>query len=236
MSNARFSILQARAVSDKRVSDAQFRSLAALGCYGDKDGWCFPGLKTLGSDLHKSPQAVSKDLCALVEAGYIEKHPRFDKDGSRKSNLYRLKFDPTPSTPEVDTLSTPEVEVNDSINAPPNVKVRATPKATQIPEVMLFRSVTKRYPPRANYDDVIESVSKVRGRLGREVIVDDLLVFFKAWCHRGYKETNLAWLEWAETGQIPVNGNWKAQKFTNEPKAYNGIRDFLQEQSYAVAD
>ena len=126
MSNARFSILQARAVGDDRVSDAQFRTLAALGCYGDAEGWCFPSLSTLGAKLHKSPQAVSKDIIALVAVGYVEKHPRFNEDGGRRSNLYRLRYDLPPSTSEVDThstsevdtLSTPKVEVNDPVNDP----------------------------------------------------------------------------------------------------------------------
>ena len=119
MSNARFSILQARAVKDKKISDAQFRTLAALGMYADQDGWCYPMLSTLGKDLGKSKQAVGRDTIHLRKLGYLEVHARFNENGGRRSNLYRLKFDPpvnvddsTPSTPEVDTPSTPEVDVN----------------------------------------------------------------------------------------------------------------------------
>lgn len=129
MSNARFSILQAVAVSDRRVSDAQFRTLAALGMYADKNGWCFPSLKTLAADLKKSPQAVGRDTIALRKLGYLEVKNRYDaKTKSRHSNLYRLKYDlpdfnmgDTPlSTLVVDTLSTPDVELNDLKNAPIN--------------------------------------------------------------------------------------------------------------------
>lgn len=119
MSNARFSILQARAVKDKKISDAQFRTLAALGMYADQDGWCYPMLSTLGKDLGKSKQAVGRDTIHLRKLGYVEVHARFNENGGRRSNLYRLNFDPpvnvddsTPSTPEVDTPSTPEVDVN----------------------------------------------------------------------------------------------------------------------------
>lgn len=127
MSNARFSILQAVAVSDRRVTDAQFRTLAALGMYADKLGWCYPSLKTLAADLKKSPQAVGRDTIALRKLGYLEVKNRYDsKTKSRHSNLYRLKYDisdfnmdDTPlSTSEVDTLSTPEVEVNALRNDP----------------------------------------------------------------------------------------------------------------------
>ena len=129
MSNARFSILQARAVTDKRVSDAQFRTLAALGMYADKDGWCYPMLSTLGTDLGKSKQAVGRDTIALRRLGYLEVTARFDEHGARRSNLYRLRFDldtprqrdvDTPSTSLVDTPSTSEVDVNVPINDPLN--------------------------------------------------------------------------------------------------------------------
>jgi DnaD/phage-associated family protein len=129
MSNARFSILQARAVKDKRISDAQFRTLAALGMYADEYGWCYPLLSTLGADLGKSKQAVGRDTIALRKLGYLEVTARYDKNGSRRSSMYRLKFDlprqqgvDTPSTNSVDTPSTSEVDVNDPVNDPNKIE------------------------------------------------------------------------------------------------------------------
>lgn len=132
MTNARFSILQARAIGDARISNAQFRTLAALGIFGDKDGWCFPKLTTLGEMLGKTKQAVSKDIQALVDLGYVEVTRQFRPDGSQQNNLYRLLFDTrqrdvnphqrgvyAPSTPEVDPPSTPEVDaLTPQYNAP----------------------------------------------------------------------------------------------------------------------
>lgn len=131
MSNARFSILQSTAVLDPRVSNSQLRTLAALGMYGDKNGWCFPKLKTLGQALHKSPQAVSRDIQALAGLGYVEIfHQRDDNSGSQIHNKYRLIFDApqrgveTPQ-PDVDPPSTSEVE------APSTSEVEAlTPQLT----------------------------------------------------------------------------------------------------------
>ena len=109
MSKSRFSILPAGAVSDERITDAQFRTLAALGCFTNREGWCYPSLQTLGKKRNKSFQSVSKDLQRLVELGYLEKVFRFDENGSRTSNLYHLALDP-PSTSEIEAPSTPEVE------------------------------------------------------------------------------------------------------------------------------
>ncbi|MCZ2459821.1 MAG: helix-turn-helix domain-containing protein [Chitinophagales bacterium] len=93
MANARFSILQAKAISDLRISNAQLRTLAALAIFGDKDGWCFPKLNTIGKLLNKSKQSVSMDLKALQKLGYVEIHHKFREDGSQKNSLYRLVFD-----------------------------------------------------------------------------------------------------------------------------------------------
>ena len=130
MSNARFSITQSAAVEDKRLSSAQFRTLAALGVHGDKEGWCFPKLATFGKKLGKSKQAVSKDIQKLKELGYLEVHPQFREDGSQKHNLYRIVFDAppqpvvdAPSTPEIDPPSTPEVDaLTPHSNAPYELK------------------------------------------------------------------------------------------------------------------
>jgi DNA replication protein DnaD len=140
MANARFSILQAKAVEDKRISNAQFRTLAALGTFGDKEGWCFPKLKTIADMIGKTRQAVNRDLIHLQKLEYIEIHHQHRPDGGLSSSLYRLIFDPpvnttlTPHQPQeltpvsvaVDTPSTSEVDaltphVNDPSNDPEEV-------------------------------------------------------------------------------------------------------------------
>jgi len=129
MSNSRFSILQAVAVKDKRISDSQFRTLAALGMYTDEEGWCYPSLVTLGKDLSKSKQSVGRDTIALKKLGYLEVKSRYDnKSGARHSNLYRLRFDlpprqldvDPPSAKLVDPPSALEADVNVPINVPIN--------------------------------------------------------------------------------------------------------------------
>jgi len=121
MTNARFSIIQSVAVDDKRLSNAQFRTLAALGKYGDKNGWCFPSLTSLGEILGKSKPAVSKDIKKLIELGYVESTSRYRENGSQTSNMYRLIFDTPryrgvnpPLTPEVNPLT---AQVNEKANA-----------------------------------------------------------------------------------------------------------------------
>jgi hypothetical protein len=96
-------------------------------------------------------------------------------------------------------------------------------KANQIPEVVLFREVTGRWPNRANFQDVVAAVGLVADRLGQDVKVENLQPYYSAWTAMGFKPTNLAWLtDWAVSGVIPLprakNGAMA------EPAAFTAIR------------
>ncbi|MCR4314340.1 MAG: hypothetical protein NUV84_03780, partial [Candidatus Uhrbacteria bacterium] len=95
------------------------------------------------------------------------------------------------------------------------------------PEVKLFREVTERYPHKINFPDVALIIQGVSKRLGRDCTAEDLRPFYAAWCGKGFKPVNLAWLSWAESGVIPANGN---KPSNNEPQAFDGIRKFLARQ------
>lgn len=84
----------------------------------------------------------------------------------------------------------------------------ASRRARQIPAVALFHSVTGRYPPRVNFEEIEAAIARIGSRLGRHPAREDLLPFYRAWTARGYNTGNLAWLEWAEGGEVP--GNAKA--------------------------
>lgn len=90
---SRFSIVPARAVEDRRLSNAAFRVLAALGTFSDKEGWCWPSMVTLAEMLNTSRQAPQRQIRKLSKLGYIEKSRQHRADGGNTSNRYRLLFD-----------------------------------------------------------------------------------------------------------------------------------------------
>lgn len=206
MSNARFSILQARAVKDKRITDAQFRTLAALGMYADEDGWCFPSLTTIGNDLGKSKQAAGRDTIALKKLGYIEVTGRYDKKtGARHSNLYRLKFDLPPRQRRVDPPSTPEVDVN--------VQDEALAKIAKVYETEIgaittmvaddLKDATATYPLKWILDAIKEAVKhNARSWSYIEAIL-------KRWHAQGNQES--AKKQKQEAPSMPDMGDWEAQ-------------------------
>lgn len=57
----------------------------------NNDGSCWPGLKTIASDLNLSRSTVKRAIKDLEQRGYVEKKPRYRENGSNSSNLYIIK-------------------------------------------------------------------------------------------------------------------------------------------------
>lgn len=93
MTNARFCIIPARALGDKRLNRTDIMVLNALGMFGDKTGWSFPSTRTIGEMINAHRTSVSDALAKLVESGYIEARARYREDGGQTSNEYRILFD-----------------------------------------------------------------------------------------------------------------------------------------------
>jgi len=93
MTSARFCIIPARALGDKRITRNDIMVLNALGMYGDKDGWSFPAIGTIAELINAHRVSVSKSISNLVACGYVESRPRRRDDGGQTSNEYRILFD-----------------------------------------------------------------------------------------------------------------------------------------------
>ena len=91
--SGRFSIVPALGVEDRRLSAPAFRVLAALGTYSDKDGWCWPSLTTLATQLGTRRQVVHRHVRELAKLGYLESKRTTRRDGGNATNRYRLLFD-----------------------------------------------------------------------------------------------------------------------------------------------
>ncbi|MEN3006009.1 helix-turn-helix domain-containing protein [Dehalobacterium formicoaceticum] len=58
----------------------------------NKEGTCFPAIKTIAKECHISVNTVKRALDDLIKAGYVQKNARFieEKNGAQTSNLYTL--------------------------------------------------------------------------------------------------------------------------------------------------
>jgi DNA-binding transcriptional ArsR family regulator len=86
-------VLPIRAINDKGITDACFRTLAALCSYCNRAGITWVSQKRLAEDMKVSRQAITKQLTKLKAAGYVE----ITRKGFRgeRSNTLRVIFDPT---------------------------------------------------------------------------------------------------------------------------------------------
>ena len=76
-------------------SDLKPRARLVLNClimHANKDGECFPSIKTIAAECGYGVSTVKRALNDLCEAGYLQKQARFDerKKGGQTSNLYTL--------------------------------------------------------------------------------------------------------------------------------------------------
>lgn len=74
-------------------SDLNHRSRAVymyLKDHADKDGTCWPGIKTISKELKLSRSTVKRALDDLCRAKLISKECRWRENGSLSSNLYTI--------------------------------------------------------------------------------------------------------------------------------------------------
>ena len=57
----------------------------------DAEGKCWPGIKTIASDMKLSRSTVKRALHDLEQHGYLQKDSRHRPNGSSTSNLYTVK-------------------------------------------------------------------------------------------------------------------------------------------------
>lgn len=89
----RMAVVPIRAISDKQLSDANFRALALIASYSNRAGITWVSQKTLAAAIGMSQQAVSKHLVKLQQLGYVQvmkKHFR-----GERSTTWRVIFDPS---------------------------------------------------------------------------------------------------------------------------------------------
>jgi len=190
-----------------------------------KDNVCKATVDKIASRAGISRQAATPHIQALANDGYfvdttpnLRNKPHIYKDTGKItfSNTFEIGVNQVDSgVKEVDSQSKEalhEYKENKQVNKPKIKEVAQAPKplkANQIPQVILFREVTTKYPSKGSQFTVITSVDKAGDRLGREAIADDLLPFYREWCDRGYNPMAVKWLEWAVSGEIPqrTNGN-----------------------------
>lgn len=108
---AKFEYMERAFSSELRPRARLVLQVLVLHC--NKEGECFPSIKTIAAKCGYGISTVKRALDELVEAGYIIKQARFDerKNGGQTSNLYTLCSEaPQPPVPEQPTKLEPPAQ------------------------------------------------------------------------------------------------------------------------------
>ena len=77
--------------NDQELSHRTKAVYIYLKDHANKEGICWPGIKTIAAGVSISRSTVKRALDDLVKAGLVEKSSRWRGNGSLSSNLYQLK-------------------------------------------------------------------------------------------------------------------------------------------------
>ena len=117
---AKFEYMERAFSSELRPRARLVLQVLVLHC--NKEGECFPSIKTIAAKCGYGISTVKRALDELVEAGYIIKQARFDerKNGGQTSNLYTLCVEaPQPPVPEQPTKPEPPMPEQPTKPEPP---------------------------------------------------------------------------------------------------------------------
>jgi len=124
MTDRRYSIIPARAVTDPRIERGDLRVLCFLGMHTDKLGWCFLRQGMIAEQLDCGRSTVQRSLARLIEAGWVQQR-EFNGQRPHACHAYRVVMDA--DDPQVEP---PEYAVGDDEGDD-----RCPPVGTSPPEV-----------------------------------------------------------------------------------------------------
>lgn len=77
--------------NDQELSHRAKAVYIYLKDHANKEGTCWPRIKTIATGVSLSRSTVKRALDDLVKAGLVEKASRWRENGSLSSNLYMVK-------------------------------------------------------------------------------------------------------------------------------------------------
>ena len=88
--NSNFTNILNKLITDKNISEAEYRILCYLLMRAGKQDVCYPSLNTISKDTGISVSTVKRAIPLLEKKGYIKKINRKKANGSATSNLYQF--------------------------------------------------------------------------------------------------------------------------------------------------
>ena len=88
--NSNFTNILNKLITDKNISDKEYRILCYLLMRAGNQDVCYPSLNTISKDTDIGLSTVKRAIPSLVKKGYIKKINRKKANGAATSNLYQF--------------------------------------------------------------------------------------------------------------------------------------------------
>lgn len=92
-----FTIIPSHAITAEDLSNAEFRVLALLARYADRDGQCYPSYSKLADEMSMTRRSMIRHMQELITKGYISRIHRKGNTRGNATNIFQIfnvqKFD-----------------------------------------------------------------------------------------------------------------------------------------------
>ena len=181
---AKFEYMERAFSSELRPRARLVLQVLVLHC--NKEGECFPSIKTIAAKCGYGISTVKRALDELVEAGYIIKQARFDerKNGGQTSNLYTLCSDAPQPPVRSSPPNRPYLRLAKKQRKPKmSILLRLTPRLGSSPPFSFFRLTplpmvlkkdrTAKMPPGCCMDWGAVHFCTPLNRTGEQILTDE---------------------------------------------------------------
>jgi len=219
------------------VFDAQLKSnqklvmLALADHANDMGGRVFPSIERVAHKVCLSKRQVQRIMNDLRKEGLIHMTHKASRHRPREYRIDLVKLkeimveyetpmkvrgdNMTPLNGQVGvTPTSPKPSVVKLTDNKVNLRTNVPHPDSQHPSILVYRSVTNRYPKKELYTTIIKAIG--------DNTEDDLRPYHQEWLERGYNPMSIKWLtEWVVQGRIPGVTSKKATSIDTLKEAFN---------------
>ena len=217
------------------VFDAQLKSnqklvmLALADHANDMGGRVFPSIERVAHKVCLSKRQVQRIMNDLRKEGLIHMTHKASRHRPREYRIDLVKLKAIMVEYEVPVRGDNMTPLNGQVGVTPtspkpsvvkltdnkvNLRTNVPHPDSQHPSILVYRSVTNRYPKKELYTTIIKAIG--------DNTEDDLRPYHQEWLERGYNPMSIKWLtEWVVQGRIPGVTSQKETSIDTLKEAFN---------------
>ena len=186
--------------------------LALADHASDSGGRVFPSMERVAHKVCLSKRQVQRIMNDLRKEGLIHMTHKASRHRPREYRIDLVKLKAIMVEYEVPVRGDNMTPLNGQVGVTPtspkpsvvkltdnkvNLRTNVPHPDSQHPSILVYRSVTNRYPKKELYTTIIKAIG--------DKTEDDLRPYHQEWLERGYNPMSIKWLtEWVAQGSMPT--------------------------------